>query len=457
MDGADDRPRIGQGDALANAVSAAGPTGVDQPHVRVVLLHFFCELLGVFPRVPHEKGRAKAGRERRLWLGDAHFRARDFGGVPADEVVHRSFGCEFAHRRQNAKGIAGQKDDVFWMPARTGDLCIGNVLDGIGRAGVLRDGIIVVIDHAGHGVKNHVFEHGAKADGIVNLGFTRAGKADALGVTTAFKIEDAALAPTVLVIADEAALRIRRQGGFAGAGQAKKERGVALFAHIGRAVHGQNVLFGQEVIEHGEDALFHFAGVFRAQNDHFSKFKAEVDAGGRGHFGGVQVGGKPARVDDGIIGFAKIFEFCARGPHEHVVHEQGLVRAGADHAHFDAVFGIPTRVPIHDIDAVANIEIVNSAHAVDEKGVLVEFDVDLAPPDVARAVRVFHDALVAWAAPGFFARAHDQGPSAGDGGPGFMGEGFLVEHRGRGISQHRGLGDVVAFQTKFCHVRAPLI
>ena len=50
---------------------------------------------------------------------------------------------------------------------------------------------------------------------------------DALGVAAAFEIEDAAVAPAVLVVADQPALRVGGKRGLAGSGEAEEERDVA--------------------------------------------------------------------------------------------------------------------------------------------------------------------------------------------------------------------------------------
>ncbi len=89
-----------------------------------------------------------------------------------------------------------------------------------------------------------------------------------LGVTAAFEVEDLAVGgPAVLVVADELAVRVGAEGGLAGAGEAEEDGHIAVLAHVGRAVHGQHVLKGQDVIHHGEDALLHLAGVGAAGDD----------------------------------------------------------------------------------------------------------------------------------------------------------------------------------------------
>ena len=119
--------------------------------------------------MPDEKRRAKAGRERRLGLGDADLGAGHLGRVAADEVVHGLLGRQPAHRRQHAKGIARQEDDVRRMTADAGNLGVGNELDRVGGPRVFGQAGVVVVDVPRGRVDDRVFQHGAEADGVVNL------------------------------------------------------------------------------------------------------------------------------------------------------------------------------------------------------------------------------------------------------------------------------------------------
>ena len=78
-------------------------------------------------------------------------------------------------------------------------------------------------------VEHHVLQHRAEAlaGGVdLRLGFLR--QLDALGVAAAFEIEDAVLAPAVLVVADQRAVRVGGERGLAGAGEAEEDRAVAV-------------------------------------------------------------------------------------------------------------------------------------------------------------------------------------------------------------------------------------
>src|SRR3546814_8063189 len=71
----------------------------------------------------------------------------------------------------------------------------------------------------------------------------------------AFEVEHAARAPAMLVIADQAAARVRGEGGLAGAREAEEDRGVACWAYVRRAVHREPVAIRQQVVENREHRL----------------------------------------------------------------------------------------------------------------------------------------------------------------------------------------------------------
>src|SRR5699024_11224643 len=121
---------------------------------------------------------------------------------------------------------------------------------------------------------------GAKLDGPENVGLVLFLQVDALGVAAALKVEDAVGAPAVLVVADQLAAGVGGQGGLAGAGQAEEHGGlVGLGVHIGRAVHGQDVLLGHDVVHGGEDALLDLAAVLAAGDDDHVGLGVDHDGG----------------------------------------------------------------------------------------------------------------------------------------------------------------------------------
>ena len=118
-------------------------------------------------------------------------------------------------------------------------------------------------------IERHVLHHRAEALGRrIDLRLGLARELDRLGVAAALEIEHAALAPAMLVVADEGAVRIGRERRLAGAGEAEEDRRVAVAAGVGRAMHRHDLLRRQEVVEDGEHRLLHLARIARAADQH---------------------------------------------------------------------------------------------------------------------------------------------------------------------------------------------
>ena len=111
----------------------------------------------------------------------------------------------------------------------------------------------------------------------MRLGFLR--KADDLGVAAVLEVENAVVAPAVLVVANQVALGVGGKGGLAGAGEAEEDGHVAVVADVGGAMHGQHAFERQQEVEHGEDGLLDFAGVVRAADDGQALAEIEDDEG----------------------------------------------------------------------------------------------------------------------------------------------------------------------------------
>src|SRR5205823_10640291 len=126
-------------------------------------------------------------------------------------------------------------------------------------------------------VIDDVFQDRAKALGRrVDLRFGILVDPDRLRVAAAFEVEDAAVAPSVLVIADKAARGISRKRGLAGPAQTKEQGGVrTIRVCVGRAMHRKDVLRREQVVERGENRLLDLACVTGAADD--DDPPAEVD------------------------------------------------------------------------------------------------------------------------------------------------------------------------------------
>src|SRR5699024_5989137 len=231
--------------------AAAGPGGVHQVDLGAVLVQLVAQHLGIDLGVHGHEGLAEQGGEGGLGLGDAALGTGQLGGEAGHEVVHGGLLAQAADRGQDAEGVGGQEDDHLGDAALAGDLGVGDIVHGVAHAGVLGQAVVVKVQLAGGGVHDHVLHQGAKLDGPENVGLVLFLQVDALGVAAALKVEDAVGAPAVLVVADQLAAGVGGQGGLAGAGQAEEHGGlVGLGVHVGRAVHGQDVLLGHDVV-HG--------------------------------------------------------------------------------------------------------------------------------------------------------------------------------------------------------------
>ena len=60
-----------------------------------------------------------------------------------------------------------------------------------------------------------------------------------------------------------------------------------------------------------------------------------------------------------------MLQLFARWTDEHVPHEEGMIGAGADDAHLDAVLLVPAREAIDNVDTIPSVEVVNGALAID--------------------------------------------------------------------------------------------
>lgn len=62
----------------------------------------------------------------------------------------------------------------------TGDLCVGDEIDGVGASSVFRQGGIFVIDETSAGIEDDVLEDGSETDGVEDLRFLLGRQSDTL-------------------------------------------------------------------------------------------------------------------------------------------------------------------------------------------------------------------------------------------------------------------------------------
>ena len=357
----DQGARIGKLDAMAHAITAANPAGVEQIDAGATVGDTLAEHLGIDHGVERHKRLSEQRGERGRGLGDADLGTGDLGGEARHKVIHGGIGRQARDRRQHAKGIAGQKQHDARGGAHALGPRVGDMLDGIGNARVVRDRDVIVVGLAVL-VEHHVFADRAKANGIEDLGLVKLVQALALGVAAALDVEDAHVGPTVLVVADQQARGIGRKRGLAGAGQAKEHGGLVRDGiHAGRAMHGQHVVLdGQQVIHDAKDGLFNLTGVAGAGNQNHALLEVD-DHGGAGV---EALDGRVALVpgcrEHAKVRLAGARNFASERTGEHLLNEERLARALAGNEQATRVVAVGTRHAARD-EHIALVEIVDDA------------------------------------------------------------------------------------------------
>lgn len=160
-----------------------------------------------------------------------------------------------------------------------------------------------------------------------------------------------------------------------------------------------------------------------------------------------------AGVVNDEVWFAEVLKFFLGGTDKHIVHEQCVIGAGADHPNLDAVLWIPSGKAVEDVDVVAGIEVIDGTFAVNLECVLVHLNVDRAPPDVIFTRLFVDDALVLGAPAGLLTGEVDERTGGGDDGA-LVFDGIFVELGGGGVALEldaihveASLGEVVEVTT----------
>ena len=221
--------------------------------------------------------------------------------------------------------------------------------DRVRYAGVLRHGLVREVDLT-FLVHRNVLQQGVGADRVPDIGLVLFREVDDFGIASALEVEDAVVVPTVLVVADQLALRVGRKGGFARSRQTEEDGGVlALLVGVGRAVHRRDALQRQQVVHVGEHTLLHFAAVpgvddylhFFGEVEHDRRFRVEseflvvLDFGFRG-------------VQHHEIGFAVLLQLLVRRADEHVFHEMRLPGDLHDEADLQTGVLVGSAERVHD-------------------------------------------------------------------------------------------------------------
>ncbi|QTK80153.1 hypothetical protein AT6N2_C2567 [Agrobacterium tumefaciens] len=394
------RARRLDGHTLADAISAAGPAGVDEPAIHAVLADQLTQQVAVFRRVARHEGCAKACGEGGFRLGHALFRAGDLCGVTGEEVVHGLLRRQPGDRRQHAEGVGRQHDDRPWMAGNAGLRRIRDEVQRISAAGVFRQRVIVEVRNAVF-VQHDVFQNRAETVGrSVDfwLGFSR--KFDRLGVATALEIEDAMFAPAVLVIADQRACRIGRQRCLAGAGEAEEDGGIALRTDIRRAMHRHDALGGQQVVQNREDRLLIFAGIARTTDQNETLGQVAGDNRFRAATVAHRISLEARQIDDGKL-LAEAIKRLALRPDQQITDEKRMPGKLGDDAGRQCVLLIGAADQVLHIESLAGgmrQHILMQQVEVRRRQRLV-----VIPPDRVFGGGIANDEFVLWRAAGVLA------------------------------------------------------
>ena len=243
---------------------------------------------------------------------------------------------------------------------------------------------------------------------MVDLGLVLFLEVDALGVAAALNVEDAVIGPAVLVVTDELALGVGGEGGLDGAGEAEEDSGlVGLGVHVGRAVHREDVLLGQDVVHGGEDALLDLACVLGAADD--DEVRLIVDHDGSLGVDAVNSGValEAGGAEDGVVRFAVGGELFRGRADEELVDEEVLRGKLVDDAELLGVRGVGAGKAVEDEDLTA-LQISAELALDGVKALLGDGTVDLAPRDVVVDGGGVDDELVVRRAAGVLAGGDDE-------------------------------------------------
>src|SRR5262249_15243164 len=149
-----------------------------------------------------------------------------------------------------------------------------------------------------------------------------------------------------------------------------------------------------EIVDYGEDSLFHLAGVFGAEYDQLASFEVKRDTGRGSHSRGEAVRGKCSGVINGEVRFADSCQLLLARPDEHRVHEKRVIGARTDDPHPDTILRIPAGKTVETIEPLARVQIVNRSLAIDREGPHLAGYVHRTPPDFLLGFRVLHHSLV---------------------------------------------------------------
>ena len=222
------------------------------------------------------------------------------------------------------------------------------------------------------------------------------------------------VAPAVLVVADQRAVRVGRQRRLPGSREPEEDRHpTVLRADVRRAVHRQHVRSWEAVVHQAEDPLLDLARVEGAADQDLAARRVEHDERPRAR--AVLLGGS---LDVGCVEDESVDreppELAGRRHDEHRLRKERVVRARGHHPHPDAMVRVGAGEVVDDIQRITAGEVLGDLRAQAVEMLLGQRVVHGAPPDaVARPVLV-DDELVLRRAAGEASGIDDECAAVGE-------------------------------------------
>ena len=294
------------------------------------------------------------------------------------------------------------------------------MIDRVRDAGIFSYRLVGEIDRTVL-ANSYVLQQCIAFDCVPDIGFALLVEVDHFGVAAAFEIENAFVVPAVLIVADQQALRVGRQGRLAGARQSEKYGGVlTLFVGVGRAVHRSHPLQRQEVVHVREHTLLHFASVPGIEDNLHLFGQVEHDRGLRIQAQFLVVLHLRFRcVQHYEIGFPVVFQLFGGRTDEHVGHEMSLPSHFHNEADFQTRVLISSAKGIHDEQALVRQflvgQLLERLPALLADGLVVVLVLVRSPPDRIFGGIVQHEEFIFGRTAGINAGHHVHGAHVGNG------------------------------------------
>ena len=221
-------------------------------------------------------------------------------------------------------------------------------------------------------------------------------------------------------------------------------------AHIGRTVHGHDVLARQDVVEDREHRLLHLAGVGGAADQNDAAGEVEGDHGLAAGAVTGRIGLEVRGMQDGELRH-EILQVSGQGLDQQMAQEQVVPGMLVHHAHVQPVLGIGARIQVSHEQFLA-AQIFGDFFLEPGESVLRHLGV-VGPPDIGFRTGLADDVLVLGGTAGVLPGLDDE--RAADGHHAFAAaHRFLEQDGGVQVPVHRALRpDAVLIQTEIADTR----